>query len=177
MVSVAMSKMGVAGLFFVEPGVKVNGKCYRDVLLSQQMLPDIRHVADDSFVFQQDSAPAHRARDTIELLQRETADFISPESYGPPTVRLERRWLHDLEDHAAACVRCRSTISMNSSSDWLTFGAVCSKALLTLLSASGESVGHSGVCSREGKTLQTSVVHVGCFNNGMKLSIDSFWSF
>jgi len=80
---VAMSKMGVAGLFFVEPGVKVNGKCYRDVLLSQQMLPDIRHVADDSFVFQQDSAPAHRARDTIELLQRETADFISPESYGP----------------------------------------------------------------------------------------------
>jgi len=27
----------------------------------------------------QDSAPSHRVRDTIELLQRETADFISPE--------------------------------------------------------------------------------------------------
>ena len=59
-VSAAMSKIGVAGLFFVEPGVKVDGKYY--------------------------SAPAHRARDTVELLQRETADFISPELW-PPTVR------------------------------------------------------------------------------------------
>jgi len=36
MITVAVSKLGVAGLFFVEPGVKVNGKYYRDVLLSQQ---------------------------------------------------------------------------------------------------------------------------------------------
>jgi len=64
----AVSKMGVAGLFFVKPKVKVNGKYYQDVLISQQMLPAIRHVAGDNFVFQQDSAPAHRARDTIELL-------------------------------------------------------------------------------------------------------------
>jgi len=65
--------MGVVGLLFVEPVVKVNGKYYLDVLLSQQVLSAIRHVAGDNFVFQQD-----RARDTIELLQRETADFISP---------------------------------------------------------------------------------------------------
>ena len=30
---VAVSKMVVAGLFFVQPGVKVNGKYYGDVLL------------------------------------------------------------------------------------------------------------------------------------------------
>ena len=47
------------------------------------MLPAIRHVAGDNFVFQQDSAPAHRARDTVELLQHETADFISPELWPP----------------------------------------------------------------------------------------------
>ena len=46
---------------------------------SQQMLPAIRHVASDNLVFEQDSAPAHRVRDTVELLQRETADFIFPE--------------------------------------------------------------------------------------------------
>jgi len=28
MIMVAVSKLGVAGLFFVEPGVKVNGKYY-----------------------------------------------------------------------------------------------------------------------------------------------------
>ena len=33
------------------------------------------------FIFQQDSAPAHRALDTniIELLRRETPDFIGPD--------------------------------------------------------------------------------------------------
>ena len=79
-------KNGVAGFFFVEPWVKVDGKYSQDVLLSQQMLSAIRHVAGDNFVFQQDSAPAHRAPDTIELLQRETADFVSPELWSP-TVR------------------------------------------------------------------------------------------
>ena len=47
------------------------------------MLPAIRHVAGDNFVFQQDSAPAHRARHTVELLQRETADVISPQLWLP----------------------------------------------------------------------------------------------
>jgi len=30
-------------------------------------------------MFQQDSTPAHRAQETIELLERETMDFISPD--------------------------------------------------------------------------------------------------
>jgi len=37
-------------------------KYYRNVLLSQQMLPMIKHVGGDTFAFQQDKAPAHRAR-------------------------------------------------------------------------------------------------------------------
>jgi len=35
----------------------------------------------DNFIFQQDSTPAHRARDTIALLRRETPDFISPDQW------------------------------------------------------------------------------------------------
>jgi len=50
MIMVSVSKMGIAGLFFVEPGVKVNGKYYRNVLQSQQMLSIIRHVAGDNFL-------------------------------------------------------------------------------------------------------------------------------
>ena len=34
-------------------------------------------------MFQQDSAPAHRARDTIQLLQQETPDFIGPDLWPP----------------------------------------------------------------------------------------------
>jgi len=42
--------------------MKVSGQYYCDVLLSQQMLPAIKHIAGDTFVFQQDNAPSHRAR-------------------------------------------------------------------------------------------------------------------
>jgi len=45
MVSVAVSQMGMTGLIFVDPGVKVKGQYYCDVLLSQQMLPAIKRVA------------------------------------------------------------------------------------------------------------------------------------
>ena len=79
MVSVTVSKLGCTELIFVEPGVKVDGAYYRDVLLSHQMLPAIRNVAGDVFVFQQDSAPAHRARATIKYLRQATPEFISPD--------------------------------------------------------------------------------------------------
>ena len=54
--SVVVSKLGCTELIFVEPGVKVDGAYYRDVLLSHQMLPAIRHLAGDVLVFQQVSA-------------------------------------------------------------------------------------------------------------------------
>ena len=67
MVSIAVSKMGMTELIFDVPGMKVNGQYYRDVLLSQQMLPAIKHVASDIFVFQQDNATSHRASVTVNI--------------------------------------------------------------------------------------------------------------
>ena len=64
MVSISVSKIGMTELIFIVSGMKVNGQYYRDVLLSQQMLPAIKHVAGDTFVYQQDNAPSHRAKDT-----------------------------------------------------------------------------------------------------------------
>jgi len=46
MVSVAMAQVGMTELIYVNPGVKVNGQYYCDVLLSQQMLPAIKHVTE-----------------------------------------------------------------------------------------------------------------------------------
>jgi len=59
MVSVGVSKLGCTELFFVEPGMKINGAYYRDVLLTQKLLPVIRQISGSEFVFQQDSTPAH----------------------------------------------------------------------------------------------------------------------
>jgi len=83
MVSVAVSKMDATELMFVDPGVKVNGQYYCNILLFQQMIPAIKQVAGNTIVFQQDSAPAHRVRNIIQLLQRETPDFIGPDLWLP----------------------------------------------------------------------------------------------
>jgi len=66
-------------LILVDPGVKVDGAYYRDVLLTQQLLPAIREISGEYFTFQQDSVPAHRARETIRLLEPAAPAFISPD--------------------------------------------------------------------------------------------------
>jgi len=82
MVSVAMSALGRTSIRIVDPGVKVNGKYCHEVLLTRDLLPDIRQYSE-YFVFQQDGAPAHRARETVELLKKVTPDFIAPSSWPP----------------------------------------------------------------------------------------------
>jgi len=76
MVSVAVSILETTELVFIEPGVKINGAYYLDVLLGQHLLPASCSIAGDFFTFQQDNAPAHRAGDTLKLLFRNTPDFI-----------------------------------------------------------------------------------------------------
>jgi len=51
MVSVRVSKLGCTELFFVEPGVKINGVYYRDVLLTQKLLSVVRQISRNDFVF------------------------------------------------------------------------------------------------------------------------------
>ena len=45
MASVAESQVGMTEVIFVNPGVKVNGQYYCNVLLSQQMLSAVKRVA------------------------------------------------------------------------------------------------------------------------------------
>jgi len=115
MVSVGVSKLGRTELVFVEPGVKINvyGAYYRDVLLKKQLLSTIRRISGDMFIFQQDNAPAHRARDTVELFKRETPAFIGPDLWPPNSPdlnpvdykiwatmeqRLYQRKIHDIDE-------------------------------------------------------------------------------
>ena len=84
MVSVGVSKLGCTELFFCR-AVGKNKQCllqrlaahaeviasvyYSDLLLTQKLLPVTRQIAGNEFVFHQDCAPAHCARETIELLR------------------------------------------------------------------------------------------------------------
>jgi len=65
MVSVGVSKVWAnAATIFIDPAMKINGAYYRDVLLTQQLLPVVQEISGDFFILQQDSAPAHRQNQT-----------------------------------------------------------------------------------------------------------------
>ena len=67
--SVGVSKLGKTTLHFVNPGAKVNGKCYRSELL-EMMLPEMRILAGRGlFIFQQDGTRAHTVKDTVVYLK------------------------------------------------------------------------------------------------------------
>ena len=82
MVSVGISVLGVTGLHFVNPDVRINGKYYRETLLKGELLPDMRNISE-YFIFQQDNAPAHHAKETLDLLSTETPAFILPTLWLP----------------------------------------------------------------------------------------------
>src|SRR5271170_527205 len=83
MVSVGVSALGCTELIFIEPGVKINGAYYRDVLLSEHLLPAIRQISGEDFIFKQDSAPAHRTQETVQFLQNSTPEFVKPLLWPP----------------------------------------------------------------------------------------------
>ena len=58
--------------------MNVNGH----TLLTQGLLSEIRELSEH-FIFQQDSAPAHRARETVGLLNADTPEFIPPALWPP----------------------------------------------------------------------------------------------
>jgi len=67
MVYVDISKLGCTDLVFVDPGVKINGAYYRDVLLSKQLLPVMRKVSG-IFRLSKGQYPSTPARDTVQLV-------------------------------------------------------------------------------------------------------------
>ena len=95
MVSVAISKLGCTELFLVEPGVKVNGEYYRNVLLMQKMLPAIWRMASDFFIFQQDSAPQHIEQRTplrcCDVKHQASLDRISSQQTHQTSIQLNLR--------------------------------------------------------------------------------------
>ena len=74
-----------------EVGLKVNTKVYLDVLKSV-VIPWCNQVASGrSWMWQQDSAPAHKSKETQAWLQRECYDFV-PFTHWPPPPPTWTRW-------------------------------------------------------------------------------------
>lgn len=84
MVSVGVSRMGKTSIIFVEEGAKVNSQYYCDRVLGQGLLPDIRaRCGRYKWTLQQDGAPSHTAKSTLQYLERENIAVIEPDMWPP----------------------------------------------------------------------------------------------
>jgi len=128
---------------------------YRDVLLTQKLLPVIRQISGNEFVFQQDSAPAHRARETIELLRRETRRTLFHRNSGHRTVQILTRWItkSGLQCSSASTRQIFEMLTNCDSVCW-TFGAALNKTSSTHPLTSG-MCNSKHACVREADILNT----------------------
>jgi len=70
-----VSKLGPMDLIFIDARVKINGAYYREVLLTQKLLPVVCEICGEFFL--QGNVPAHSACETINLLTRDTCDHVT----------------------------------------------------------------------------------------------------
>lgn len=84
MVWAGIAKNGRTPLVFVPQGVKIDAKIYQRLVLNKCLKPWAdKQFGNSRFVFQQDSAPAHKAKTTQAWLQRHVPAFISSQLWPP----------------------------------------------------------------------------------------------
>jgi len=84
MLSVGVSHMGKTRVVFIDPGTKLNSSHYWNIVLENGLLPDVRAICRHyRWTLQQDGAPAHTARTTMDYLNKELINFIEPHMWPP----------------------------------------------------------------------------------------------
>jgi hypothetical protein len=78
MVAGAICGRGKSPLIFVEKGVKIDQKYYREHILQAHILPWIQATfGNDYYLWVQDSAPSHKANTTQTFCRNKMVDFVS----------------------------------------------------------------------------------------------------
>ena len=75
MVWSGISASGKTPLLFIDKNVKINSKVYQKEILKKAVVPWKRNHLN--FIFQQDWAPAHRAKTTIQFLETKIGSFLT----------------------------------------------------------------------------------------------------
>ena len=84
MVWAGISAISRTNFIFVPPGVKINAKTYRELILDTEVKhAGSKHFNNGTWIFQQDGAPAHTANLTQQWFRDQKIDFISKLEWPP----------------------------------------------------------------------------------------------
>ncbi|RWS20224.1 uncharacterized protein B4U80_05981 [Leptotrombidium deliense] len=84
MVWCGISVYGALKPIFVEPGVKINAQYYIHHVLKPFLKHDAKRLYPGmGFIFHQDSAPSHTAKNTLQFLRDNNIKFITPQQWMP----------------------------------------------------------------------------------------------
>ena len=78
MISVGVSKLGRTSVFFVEPGVKINGQYYRNELLAC-ILPELNNLSRVTTSFSKMGQGLHTAKAALEYLNENCPACVKPD--------------------------------------------------------------------------------------------------
>lgn len=79
-----ISMRGKTKLRFVTQGVKINSEHYQKNILSPFISEDLKNLyPDGDGILQQDSAPAHVSKNTLEFMSKRKMKFIPPDMWTP----------------------------------------------------------------------------------------------
>ena len=80
----AISEKGKLRLIFIDRGVKINKEYYQREILESVLKPEARRLfPEGGWTFQQDSAPAHKAKVNQEWCKVNCPSFISEQEWPP----------------------------------------------------------------------------------------------
>ncbi|VDL78127.1 unnamed protein product [Nippostrongylus brasiliensis] len=84
MVCAFITSDGKAPLFFVDSGARINTEIYLEDILKKHLLPWLTsHFGEESYVFQQDGAPAHKAKLVQKWCRSNLTDFVAAKDWPP----------------------------------------------------------------------------------------------
>jgi len=92
---------GQGRLHFISVNANVNGKLYRESLLTK-LVEDCKYRLSCGFIFQQDRAPAHTAKLAQNWIAANCSDFIGKDEWPPNSPDL-----NPLDDHICGAIRER----------------------------------------------------------------------
>ena len=82
MVSAAVSKLGKTNMVFIPKGLRMDSQEYQDKVLDK-LVPDMRRLSGNDYIFQQDGARCHTSASTLSYLDQSVREYLAPEDWPP----------------------------------------------------------------------------------------------